>query len=139
MSIIHLLTNFSSFNLNWTEYQMGFSGGTDSYYEGDIIVPVNYIVPTTFDIYFDRKVGSHTGTLGYYVDGQLNTNALWSGVGNFKVQTINVSSWSGISNIQFRSTINDSGVFSHDTPSEWKVYANGTLIYYHSYDRYLSD
>ena len=96
-------------------------------------MPVNYTVPTIFDIYFDRKVGSHTGTLEYYVDGQLNTNALSSGVGNFKVQTINVSSWSGISNIQFRSAINDSN-FAPDTPSEWKVYANGTLLYYHSCD-----
>ena len=96
-------------------------------------MPVNYTVPTIFEIYFDRKVGSHTGTLEYYVDGQLNTNALSSGVGNFKVQTINVSSWSGISNIQFRSVINDPNL-APDTPSEWKVYANGTLVYYHSYD-----
>ena len=133
MSIIHLLTNFSNSNFNWTEYQMGFSSDTVSSYNGNIIVPVNYTVPTIFDIYFDRKVGSHTGTLGYYVDGQLNTNALSSGVGNFKVQTINVSSWSGISNIQFRSAINDPN-FESDTPSEWKVYANGTLVYYHSCD-----
>ena len=133
MSIIHLLTNFSSFNLNWTEYQMGFSNINNQNYNGNIIVPVNYTVPTIFDIYFDRKVGSHTGILEYYVDGQLNTNALSSGVGNFKVRTINVSSWSGISNIQFRSAINDSN-FASDTPSEWKVYANGTLVYYHSCD-----
>lgn len=133
MSIIHLLTNFSSFNLNWTEYQMGFSNINNQNYNGNIIVPVNYTVPTIFDIYFDRKVGSHTGILEYYVDGQLNTNALSSGVGNFKVRTINVSSWSGISNIQFRSAINDPN-FTSDTPSEWKVYANGTLVYYHSCD-----
>ena len=132
MSIIHLLTNFSSSNLNWTEYQMGFSNINSENYNGNIIVPVNYTVPTIFDIYFDRKVGSHTGILGYYVDGQLNTNALWSSVGNFKVQTINVSSWSGISNIQFRSAIVDSNSVSQDTPSEWKVYANGILVYYHS-------
>jgi len=134
MSIIHLLTNFSSSNLNWTEYQMGFSNINSQNYNGNIIVPVNYTVPTIFEIYFDRKVGAHTGTLEYYVDGQLNTNALWSSVGNFKVRTINVSSWSGISNIQFRSVINDSNSVSQDTPSEWKVYANGTLVYYHSYD-----
>lgn len=134
MSIIHLLTNFSSPNLNWTEYQMGFSNNINQIYNGNIIVPVNYTVPTIFDIYFDRKVGAHTGILEYYVDGQLNTNALSSGVGNFKVRTINVSSWSGISNIQFGSAINDSNNVSQDTPSEWKVYANGTLVYYHSYD-----
>jgi hypothetical protein len=113
---------------------MGFSNENSPIYNGNIIVPVNYTVPTIFEIYFDRKVGAHTGTLGYYVDGQLNTNALWSSVGNFKVRTINVSSWSGISNIQFRSVINDSNSVSQDTPSEWKVYANGTLVYYHSYD-----
>ena len=134
MSIIHLLTNFSSSNLNWTEYQMGFSSDTVSFYTGNIIVPVNYTVPTIFEIYFDRKVGAHTGILEYYVNGQLNNNALWGSIGNFKVQTINVSSWSGISNIQFISVINDDNDVSQATPSEWKVYANGTLVYYHSYD-----
>ena len=133
MSIIHLLTNFSNSNFNWTEYQMGFSSDTGSSYNGNIIVPVNYTVPTTFDIYFDRKVGSHTGILEYYVNGQLNNNALWGSIGNFKVQTINVSSWSGISNIQFRSVINDPNL-APDTPSEWKVYVNETLVYYHSCD-----
>jgi hypothetical protein len=133
MSVIQLLTTFSGSNLNWIEYQMGESNATNASYDGNIIVPINFPIPTTFDIYFDRKVGSHTGTLGYYVDGQLNTNAIWSGIGNFKVRTININSWSGISNIQFRSAINDSDQQS-SSPSEWKVYANGTLVYYHSYD-----
>ena len=133
MSVIQLLTTFSGSNLNWIEYQMGESNATNASYDGNIIVPINFPIPTTFDIYFDRKVGSHTGTLVYYVDGQLNTNAIWSGIGNFKVRTININSWSGISNIQFRSAINDSDQQS-SSPSEWKVYANGTLVYYHSYD-----
>ena len=133
MSVIQLLTTFSGSNLNWIEYQMGESNATNASYDGNIIVPINFPIPTTFDIYFYRKVGSHTWTLGYYVDGQLNTNAIWSGIGNFKVRTININSWSGISNIQFRSAINDSDQQS-SSPSEWKVYANGTLVYYHSYD-----
>ena len=133
MSVIQLLTTFSGSNLNWIEYEMGESNATNASYDGNIIVQINFPIPTTFDIYFDRKVGSHTGTLGYYVDGQLNTNAIWSGIGNFKVRTININSWSGISNIQFRSAINDSDQQS-SSPSEWKVYANGTLVYYHSYD-----
>jgi len=133
MSIIQLLTTFSGSNFNWTEYQMGESNDSSAVYNGNIIVPINFPIPTTFEIFFDRKVGSHTGTLEYYVDGQLNTNALSSSIGNFKVRTINISSWSGISNIQFRSAINDQDEQSN-SPSEWKVYANGILVYYHSYD-----
>lgn len=136
MSIIQLLSSFSSYNSsNWIEYQMGFDGsGNNIVYNGNILIPSNFPIPTTFDIYFDRKVGSHTGILEYYVDGQLNVNALSSGIGNYKVQTINISSWSGISNIQFRSTINDFNPYITETPSEWKVYANDILVYYHSYD-----
>lgn len=133
MSTIQLLTTFSGFNFNWTEYQMGESNNFSAVYDGNIIVPINFPIPTTFEIFFDRKVESHTGTLGYYVDGQLNTNALWSGIGNFKVKTININSWSGINNIQFRSVINDPDEQSSSS-SEWKVYANGVLVYYHSYD-----
>jgi hypothetical protein len=133
MSIIQLLSSFSSSNFIWTEYQMGFSDNIDGNYNGNVIIPVNFPIPTTFDIYFDRKEASHTGVLGYYVDGVLNTNALSSGIGYYKVQTINVSSWTGISNIQFRSTINDS-IYNNQSPSEWKVYANGILVYYHSHD-----
>jgi hypothetical protein len=133
MSVIQLLTTFSGSNLNWIEYQMGESNATNASYDGNIIVPINFPIPTIFDIYFDRKVASHTGNLGYYVDGILNTNTLSSNIGNFKVQTINISSWSGISNIQFRSVINDPDDQS-SSPSEWKVYANGVLVYYHSYD-----
>lgn len=133
MSIIQLLTTFSGSNFNWTEYQMGESNNFSEVYNGNIIVPINFPIPTTFEIFFDRKVGSHTGTLEYYVDGQLNTNALSSGIGNFKVKTININSWSGINNIQFRSVINDPDGQSSSS-SEWKVYANGVLVYYHSYD-----
>jgi hypothetical protein len=133
MSIIQLLSSFSSSNFSWTEYQMGFSNNINENYNGNIIVPVNFPIPTKFDVYFDRKEASHTGVLEYYVDGVLNTNALSSGIGYYKVQTINVSSWTGISNIQFRSIINDSISFGQ-SPSEWKVYANEILVYYHSYD-----
>ena len=133
MSIIQLLTTFSGSNFNWTEYQMGESNNFSEVYNGNIIVPINFPIPTTFEIFFDRKVGSHTGTLEYYVDGQLNTNALSSGIGNFKVKTININSWSGINNIQFRSVINDPDGQSSSS-SEWKVYANGVLVYYHTYD-----
>ncbi|NBP58926.1 hypothetical protein EBU71_20750, partial [bacterium] len=78
MSIIQLLSSFSSSNLSWNEYQMGFSDNVNQLYYGNIIVPVNFTIPTTFDIYFDRKEASHTGVLEYYVNGVLNTNALSS-------------------------------------------------------------
>jgi hypothetical protein len=108
---------------------------TSNNYSGNIVVPINFQTPTTFQVVFRRTTGFHTGSFEYYENGQLRAaGGSPPTVGEFLVRNINIDSWSGISSIQFRSTINDSNLFS-TTPSEWKVFVNSVLVYYHAFDR----